>query len=140
MVSRVGGYIYIIASSSEDNLYHMNSDEYNMDYSTILKYFEDKASGEEVALITEWKDGKLILRNDPMPVLLKRMERWYSVKFNILDERINDYTYWATFGPESIDQVLNILSLTGPIKFIKLPREKEANGTMKTQEIDVIIE
>jgi len=95
---------------------------------------------DETEQYTGWKDGKLVLRNDPMPILLKRMERWYSVKFNIMDERINNYTYWATFGPESIDQVLNLLSLTGPMKFIKHPREKEADGTMKKQEIDVIIE
>jgi len=95
---------------------------------------------DETELYTGWKNGKLILRNDPMPLLLKRIERWYSVKFNILDKRINEYTYWATFTEESLDQVLRRLSLTGPVKFTKLPREKEADGTFKTLEIDVIIE
>jgi ferric-dicitrate binding protein FerR (iron transport regulator) len=88
---------------------------------------------------TGWTDGKLILRNDPMPVLLKRIERWYSVKFNILDERINDYTYWATFEEENFEQVLNLLSLTGPVKFTKLPRQKNPDGTIKVQEINVSI-
>jgi len=94
---------------------------------------------DEPERYTGWTDGKLILRNDPMPILLKRMERWYSVKFNIMDKRINDYTYWATFEQENLDQVLRLLSLTGPVKFNKRPREKMADGTFKTQEIDVTI-
>lgn len=94
---------------------------------------------EDTERYTGWTDGKLILRNDPMPILLKRMERWYSVKFNIKDTQINEYTYWATFEEENLDQVLRLLSLTGPVKFNRLPREKMVDGTYKTQEIDVSI-
>lgn len=94
---------------------------------------------DETGRYTGWTDGKLILRNDPMPILLKRMERWYSVKFNIMDERINEYTYWATFEQENLDQVLKLLSFTGPVRFNKRPREKMADGTFKIQEIDVTI-
>ena len=72
-----------------------------------------------------------------MPVLLKRMERWYGVKFNILDNRINEYTYHATFQNENLDQVLHLLSLSGPLKFEKRPREEMADGTIKLLEIDV---
>jgi transmembrane sensor len=94
---------------------------------------------DKTDIYTGWTDGKLILRNDPMPVLLKRMERWYSVKFNIMDRRINDYTYWATFEEENLDQVLRLLTFTGPVKFNKLPREKKADGTFNIQEIEVAI-
>ncbi len=93
---------------------------------------------DEPDFYTAWKEGKLVLRNDPMPRLLKRIERWYNVKFNILDESINEYTYWATFEEESLDQVLKLLSLTGPIKFVKQPREKIDDFAYKIQEIDVM--
>jgi len=94
---------------------------------------------DETNHYTSWKDGKLILRNDPMIILLKRIERWYNVKFNILDESINEYTYWATFEEENLDQVLKLLSLTGPIKFEKHPREQLVDGTFSEQEIDVML-
>ena len=94
---------------------------------------------DETDHYTSWKDGKLVLRNDPMPHLLKRIERWYNVKFNILDECIYKYTYWATFEEENLDQVLKLLSLTGPIKFEKHPKEQMADGTYKSQEIDVLL-
>jgi hypothetical protein len=59
------------------------------------------------------------------------------LKFNIKDEQINDYTYWATFTHETLDQVLELLSLTGQIQFQKQPRETAPDGSFKTQEIDV---
>lgn len=88
---------------------------------------------------TSWKDGKLVLRNDPMPNQLKRIERWYNVKFNILDESINEETYWATFKEESLDQVLKLLTISGPLKFEKHPKEKSTDGNYKPQEIDIMI-
>ena len=94
---------------------------------------------EETSQYTEWKNGKLVLRNDPMPVMLKRIERWYNVKFNITDERINRYRYWATFEEENLDQVLKMLALTGPLAFKKQLREQLDDGTFKTQEIDIIM-
>lgn len=86
-----------------------------------------------------WTDGKLILRNDPMNIMLKRIGRWYGVKFNIKDEQINKYTYWATFEEENLEQLLRLLSLTGPLEFKMLPRAKMEDGTYKIQEIDVSI-
>jgi len=88
---------------------------------------------------TAWKDGKLVLRKDPMPKLLKRIERWYNVKFNILDESINEYIYWATFEAENLDQVLRLLSLTGPIEFKKHDRKTLEDGTYEFMEIDVML-
>ncbi len=93
---------------------------------------------DEPDYYTAWREGKLVLRNDPMPRLLNRIERWYNVDFNILDESINEYTYWATFEEESLDQVLTLLSFTAPIKFEKKPREKVDDFIYKIQEIDVM--
>lgn len=92
----------------------------------------------ETSQYTDWKDGKLVLRNDPMPIMLKRIERWYRIKFIVRDDRINKYRYWATFQEENLDQVLKMLSLTGPIRFQKRPVEQMADGTYKTQVIEVV--
>lgn len=92
---------------------------------------------DETENFTSWKEGKLVLRNDPMPRLLKRIERWYNVEFNIIDEGIKDFTYWATFEAENLDQVLKLLSLTGPINFQKQPRDIKPNGTYGPIRIDV---
>jgi len=95
---------------------------------------------KDIEQYSSWKDGMLVLRNDPMPVLLKRIERWYHVKFNVLDKGINEYTYWATFEQENLEEVLELLSLTGPIAFKKHPRKKNEQGHYQPQVIDVCLE
>ncbi len=52
---------------------------------------------DDVKKYTSWKDGRLVLRNDPASVFLKRIGRWYNVQFNIQDERVMNFTCWATF-------------------------------------------
>ena len=94
---------------------------------------------EETSRYTNWKNGKLVLRNDPIPIMLNRIGRWYNVRFNVTDERINEYRYWATFEEENLDQVLKMLSLTGPIMFEKQIREQKDDGSFKIQEIDVVM-
>ncbi len=120
------GEMIPVIKPGQEALYRMGGGDLYMKY-------------DKTDIYTGWTDGKLILRKDPMPVLLKRMERWYSVKFNIMDKRINDYTYWATFEEENLDQVLRLLTFTGPVIFNKRPREKKADGTFSVQEIDVTI-
>ena len=95
---------------------------------------------DDVKKYTSWKDGRLVLRNDPASVFLKRIGRWYNVQFNILDERVIDFTCWATFEEENLDQLLKLLSLTGPIKFEKKPRQKLEDGSYTKQEIDVLFD
>ena len=94
----------------------------------------------ETPQYSSWKEGKLVLRNDPVPLMFKKIERWYNVKFNITDDRINKYTYWATFEDENLDQILSMLSLTSPLRFEKRPREQFNDGTFKPQVIDVELE
>ena len=94
---------------------------------------------KDLGKYTSWKEGMLVLRNDPMPLLLKRIERWYHVEFNVLDEEINEYTYWATFEQENLNEVLELLTLTGPIRFRKHPRDNSEDGVYEPQVIDVML-
>ncbi len=111
-------------------------EEYNVIHSEAGELYFKYTDAE---LFTGWTNGKLILRNDPMPKMLKRIERWYNVEFIVKDQKINEYTYWATFTDENLDQVLERLSLTGPIKFNKFPREKLPDGTFRKQVIEVLM-
>lgn len=66
---------------------------------------------------TAWKEGLLLFDNTPMTDVVKRMERWYGVNFNINDPIILDYRFTAKFRSESITQVLEILRLSSNIKY-----------------------
>lgn len=71
-----------------------------------------------------WKAGKLVFRDDPMTRVLEKLGRWYNVEFQVEDQEILAYVYSATFSGESLDQVLEMLSLSAPIHYKLLPRKK----------------
>jgi len=90
----------------------------------------------KIASHTAWKEGKLVLNNEPMEQVVNKLNRWYNVKIILMDDRLKDYTYRATFVDEKLDEVLKIFSLTSPIVYKELEREKSADGTYKKRIIE----
>jgi ferric-dicitrate binding protein FerR (iron transport regulator) len=67
-----------------------------------------------------WKDDQFIFKNIPFPELAKRLERWYDVKLNYTDQRLQDYNFTGKFkNQETIWQVFDALKLTSPIDYTK---------------------
>jgi len=66
---------------------------------------------------TAWKEGYLLFDDSPMDEVIKKMERWYGVKFTINDASILNYRFTANFKSESITQVLEILRLSSNIRY-----------------------
>lgn len=112
--------------TGESALYEQN------DYSLLLKY----EKGENYSA---WRNGKLVLRNDPMTLMLNRIERWYNVKFDVIDNNIYKYSYWATFENENIHEVLNLLNIAGPVGFKVEDREIKEDGSLDRQVVRVFM-
>jgi len=82
-------------------------------------------SGEEIDvervetdLFTSWKDGKLIFRNEHLPSVIKRLERWYNVKIELADDkRLSEINYTGTIEMESFTEVLQLLKVTAHIDY-----------------------
>ncbi len=84
-----------------------------------------------------WKEGRLVLRNDPMAVMLNRIERWYNVSFQIEDKDVYNHSYWATFENENIEEILELLSMTGPLRFEVKDRKINEDGSFGKKIINV---
>lgn len=84
---------------------------------------------------TGWKDGKLMLIDDPMAIVVKKLERWYNVEVEVLNKRIYDYKYTATFIHEPIEQVLKMLSIATPISYKIEPGIKQGDNTFSKMKI-----
>lgn len=67
---------------------------------------------------TSWKDGKLIINNESLEELTRKIERKYDVTFTFESERLKDYSYSGTLRDFPLEQVLRALELTSPIKYI----------------------
>jgi ferric-dicitrate binding protein FerR (iron transport regulator) len=78
---------------------------------------------------TSWRKGKLILIDDPMLTVKKKLERWYNVEIEIIDPKVYDYKYTATFTHESVEQAMKYLSMAAPISYeIKLGEKQPDNS------------
>lgn len=107
-------------------------------------FFYDKAkhSGIQKTVdsksLTAWKDGFLIFRSDPFSEVLKRIGRYYNVKFKIEDSNIKQFSYRATFHEESLHEILRLIELTAPIKFeIETRSINPQNNTYENLTINV---
>lgn len=79
---------------------------------------ELKVKNVDTDLYSSWKDGKLIFRNEYLPEVAKRLERWYNVKIELAnDKRLSEISYTGTLEMESFSEVLQLLKVTAPIDF-----------------------
>jgi ferric-dicitrate binding protein FerR (iron transport regulator) len=87
-----------------------------------------KETVTEPAKYISWTEGKMIFIDDPIQEVIKRMENWYNVDIRLKDKQLMNYRFTGTFVNESLEEVLNILSLTSPLNFEVIPATKNGNG------------
>jgi transmembrane sensor len=76
-----------------------------------------------------WKDGKLVFSNDPIKELAEKLGIWYNVNVKIGNEGLRSHRFTATFTDEPIEQVLDLLSKSTPLKFKIIKAEKLPNNS-----------
>lgn len=80
---------------------------------------EIKVENVETDKFSSWKDGKLIFRNEYLPLVTKRLERWYNVKIELAkDKRLSEISYTGVLEMESFSEVLQLLKVTAPIDYV----------------------
>lgn len=81
---------------NERLLYNKTLDTYSTDTVQIEKH-------------TSWIEGKLIFRNDPIDVIANRLERWYNVDVELVNNNFKEIMLRATFEDENLEEVLYYL-------------------------------
>jgi ferric-dicitrate binding protein FerR (iron transport regulator) len=75
-----------------------------------------KVSREPVEKYAAWRFGKLVFDETPMEDVSRDLERWFGVKVILTDSRLSSYRFTTTFENQSLQQVLELLELSSPIK------------------------
>lgn len=70
-----------------------------------------------VEIYTAWKDGNWIVAAQTMDEMAETMERRFNVKVIFKEPELKEYRFSGTFRQETLEQVLNILKLTAPLKY-----------------------
>lgn len=84
---------------------------------------------------TSWKEGVLEFRNVPLDEVARRLERWYNSEIIIQDDVLKDIPYRATFKNESLGRVLELLSLSAPIRYEIIESKTNKDGVYEKQQV-----
>lgn len=89
----------------------------------------------DAKLYTAWKDGYLVIDNEPLEQTARKFERWYGVEIIIQDEKIKNLRLKATFKEEPIEEVMRFISMTTPITYQIKNREEGSDGILKRKQV-----
>lgn len=68
-------------------------------------------------IYTSWKDREWIIFKEKFGMLAQKLEKRYDVKIKIKDRQVCDFAYSGTLKDENLKDVLDVLSITSPIKY-----------------------
>jgi ferric-dicitrate binding protein FerR (iron transport regulator) len=88
---------------------------------------------EDIHKYSAWHRGRLIFDDTPFPEVIKTLERWYSVEILIESDEVRRYKLTTTFEDQTIDQVIELLELSSPIRIDHSPIEIHDNGQIKSK-------
>jgi transmembrane sensor len=86
----------------------------------VFDKLEHKLQIEEVnsTNIIAWKNGKLVFKNTALRDIAIDLERKYNKKIIINSKHLQDYEYTGTFDNLTINEILNLLAISSPIKYV----------------------
>jgi len=81
-----------------------------------------------------WKEGKQIFEDTPILEVTKRLSRMFNVDIHVANDVMGN-VYSFTFIDESLSQILDLMTIATPIRYIIKPRENLQDGTYTKQRI-----
>ena len=91
----------------------------------------------DARLWTEWKDGILAFRDEPLEDVCKRIGRTFNVDIEVKDPVVSHQLYRATFEGESFEEILRLLQMSAPIQYKRIGREKNVENKFTKDKIEV---
>jgi ferric-dicitrate binding protein FerR (iron transport regulator) len=107
-----------------------------LNYDTQNKTY--KAENVKVQDVIAWRDGVLIFNETPFYEVAAKLGRWFNADIQINDQSIANYRFTGTFTSESLDQVMDLLTLTTPISYSSNKRKILDNRTFTKQQVKIM--
>jgi transmembrane sensor len=84
-----------------------------------------------------WKEGYLIIDNEPLRQVIGRLERRYNVYITIQDNSLKEHRFKATFKDEPLEEVLRLIAKTTPINYTIEDRTTDTFGVTKQKKVTI---
>jgi ferric-dicitrate binding protein FerR (iron transport regulator) len=92
-------------------------------------------SERDLTKYTAWMDGKIVFSNDPVNMVIQKLENWYNVDIEVSDKKLENYRFTGTFIDEPLEQVLSILNLTSKMQYKIIPAKKLGDNSFSKRKI-----
>lgn len=106
-----------------------------VNYDTQNKTYKEE--NVRVQDVIAWRDGVLIFNETPFYEVAAKLGRWFNADIKINDQSIANYRFTGTFTSESLDQVMELLTLSTPINYSSSKRKILDNRNFSKQEIRI---
>ncbi len=90
-----------------------------------------KVQEANIAMVTAWKDGKIIFKNTPIAEIAATLEKRYNARF-IISPRLNDYSFTGTFTNQQLIQILEHFRISSGIKYEIKGLDLNPDGTINS--------
>ncbi|MEL7585838.1 MAG: FecR domain-containing protein [Prolixibacteraceae bacterium] len=94
-----------------------------------------KVTKVDADLYKAWTDGYLVINNEPMAQVEKKLERWYNVEITIRDEKLKGMRFKGTFNGEPLEEVLRFIAMTTPVVYTIERNGYDSKGVLTKRQI-----
>ena len=91
----------------------------------------------DVSKYTAWKEGMLIFRDDQMDEVVRKLNRWFNVEIILQSPELKDYVYTATYRDETLPQILELLKISAPVKYLITDRNRLPDNSYTKRKITI---
>jgi len=72
---------------------------------------------ENVKELTSWKNGELRFKNDPMKLVIEKLERWYNIEIEVKDPQVYKSVFTGAILNKSYEQIFKLIEYSCPVNF-----------------------
>lgn len=100
------------------------TDEIDLVPDNLLTF--DRKTSEYVVSVTDsnkwysWTSGLTVFSNDRLDSVLGRLRQLYNAEFSFEDTSLGEYCYRASFDREPLDEILDVIQMSIPVRFIRV--------------------
>lgn len=67
--------------------------------------------------------------------VVRKLNRWFNVNIVLQSPQLNKYVYTATYREETLNQILELLTISAPIRYCISDRERQSDNSYSKRKI-----
>ena len=108
----------LTAQTSEPNEAIHHNNEKQLEQPQKIEVIKPNiVSNINVEVYTSWKDDQWIINSENLSDIAVLLERKFNVAVDLKSKELLNYKFSGTFKKETLEQILNVIRLTAPMKY-----------------------